>query len=165
MVCPFCGTEGARKSQDRIHCSKPGCIYYHAAPEAGTTTPAFVAPSPRIQDSRSDWNSGGSADRQSCLAIQYVNFRKETRTFQVESASIRRRNNHILARERRSGRQITLCRDRIQNMAEVDALLPARDRSGAPRPNSRERQVLGYHSKHKTTSPLYEKIKARYPDW
>jgi hypothetical protein len=25
--------------------------------------------------------------------------------------------------------------------------------------------VLGYHKKHKTTSPLYEKIRAKYPDW
>jgi len=29
----------------------------------------------------------------------------------------------------------------------------------------RERQVRSYHKKYGTTSPLYEKIKAKYPDW
>jgi len=62
-------------------------------------------------------------------------------------------------------KQIALSRDRIQNMSEVDAVLPARDHSGAPRPNRKERQVRGYHTKHGTTSPLYEKIRAKYPNW
>jgi hypothetical protein len=64
-----------------------------------------------------------------------------------------------------SGQRIALARNRIQNMPEVDLALPERDRTGAPRPNSRERQVLGYHKKYNTTSPLYEKIKAKYPNW
>jgi len=32
-------------------------------------------------------------------------------------------------------------------------------------PTARERQVLGFHKKHKSTSPLYEEIRAKYPDW
>jgi len=32
-------------------------------------------------------------------------------------------------------------------------------------PTARERQVLAYHKKYKTTFPLYEKIRAKYPNW
>jgi len=44
--------------------------------------------------------------------------------------------------------------------------------SSAPRllrwntwPSPRECQVLGYHKKHGTTSPLYRKTRAKYPNW
>lgn len=32
-------------------------------------------------------------------------------------------------------------------------------------PQKRERQVLAYDQKYGTTSPLYEEIRAKYPDW
>jgi hypothetical protein len=32
-------------------------------------------------------------------------------------------------------------------------------------PSARERQVLSYHKRHHSTSPLYERIRAKYPDW
>lgn len=32
-------------------------------------------------------------------------------------------------------------------------------------PTPKERQAMGYHQKHATTSPLYEKIRAKYPNW
>ena len=44
--------------------------------------------------------------------------------------------------------------------------LPAAYRQArTPWPTPRERQVLAYHKKYGTTSPLYEKIRAKYPDW
>jgi hypothetical protein len=30
---------------------------------------------------------------------------------------------------------------------------------------AREAQVLGYHKKHGTSSPLYQKVRAKYPNW
>jgi len=32
-------------------------------------------------------------------------------------------------------------------------------------PTAHERQVLAYHKKYKSSSPLYERIRAKYPDW
>jgi hypothetical protein len=32
-------------------------------------------------------------------------------------------------------------------------------------PSPREAQVLGYHKKHGTSSPLYQKVRAKYPNW
>jgi hypothetical protein len=97
--------------------------------------------------------------------ILYQNYKRESKTFVADAGSLNRVHNHIIARVAPKGRVITLSRSRIQNMAEVDALLPTRDRSDAPQPTARERRVLGYHKKYGTTSPLYEKIKAKYPDW
>jgi hypothetical protein len=36
---------------------------------------------------------------------------------------------------------------------------------GQAMPSQLERQVLGYHKKYKTTSPLYQQIRAKYPHW
>jgi hypothetical protein len=63
------------------------------------------------------------------------------------------------------GQQITLSRDRIQNLQEVERQMPQRIEPGQEWPNKRERQVLNYHKKYKSTSPLYEKIRAKYPNW
>jgi len=32
-------------------------------------------------------------------------------------------------------------------------------------PTAHERQVLACHKKYKSSSPLYERIRAKYPDW
>jgi hypothetical protein len=64
------------------------------------------------------------------------------------------------------GVPISLSRDRIQNLNEVESQMPLqRVEQGQEWPSKRERQVLGYHSKNRTTSPLYEKIRAKYPKW
>ena len=164
IQCPSCGTPGAKKSEDRIHCPKPGCVYYD--PSRGLTySPAPVQKEMIAQDNPRARQTSWEASASSALVIRYVNFRNESKTFRVDPASVKRKSNHILAREQSSGLQITLSRDRIRNMAEVDLALPEKDRSGVPRPSARELQVLGYHTKYKTTSPLYEKIRAKYPKW
>ena len=42
------------------------------------------------------------------------------------------------------------------------ALSTENARSG---PTARERQVLAFHKNYKSTSPLYERIRAKYPYW
>lgn len=99
------------------------------------------------------------------LTIRYRNFRGEEKTFTADEESLRRRHNHIIARVAPTGENISLSRDRIQNLDEVDGAVPQDVASEPPRPTARERQVLAYHKKYKTTSPLYESIRAKYPDW
>ena len=50
-------------------------------------------------------------------------------------------------------------------VSEVEARCAQRVAPGQDWPTPRERQVLNYHRKHKTTSPLYERIRAKYPTW
>jgi len=79
--------------------------------------------------------------------------------------SLRRKHNHIIARVVPTGEEISLSRERIQNLDEVDYAVPQKVERVPQGPTARERQVLAYHKKYKTTSPLYESIRAKYPDW
>ena len=100
------------------------------------------------------------------MAIRYRNFRGEDKTFTADKECLVRRRNHIIARVAPTGETITLSRDRIQNLSEVEEALPeAKTETSRPEPTARERQVLSYHMRYKSTSPLYEKIRAKYPDW
>jgi hypothetical protein len=99
------------------------------------------------------------------VAIQYRNFQGQNKTFYADARSLHREKNHIAAKVAPKGKQITLSRDRIQNLQEVESQMPQRVAAGQNWPTPRERQVLNYHKKHGTTSPLYEKIRAKYPNW
>jgi hypothetical protein len=99
------------------------------------------------------------------VAIQYRNFQGQNKTFHADARSLHREKNHIKATVAPKSQQISLSRDRIQNLQEVERQMPQRVETGQEWPNKKERQVLSYHKKHGTTSPLYEKIRAKYPKW
>ena len=166
--CPACGTPGAQKVGDQIKCLNPVCRYFGGAPGEPPRPPqppqAPVQP-PMQPPQRSAPQSFSGQSGAGTVAIWYRNFQGQSKTFTADAGSLRRKHNHIVAKVAPSGKEIALSRDRIQNLHEIDAHLPPRDRSDARRPNAREKQVLNYHKKYGTTSPLYEKIRAKYPDW
>jgi hypothetical protein len=94
-----------------------------------------------------------------------MNYVGQNRDFSAERESIVRKKNHLVAQVAPTGKKITLSRDRIQNLAEVEALLPTRVEPGQDWPSRIDRQILIYHKKHGTTSPRYEQVRARYPNW
>ena len=154
LKCPRCGTKGARKSQGQTLCPNPSC-------------PNFDI-SLRADQARADRISSPAREDFSPLApveIRYRNFRGEEKTFTAETETLRRRHNHIVAQVTPTGERISLSRDRIQNLDEVERAVPTITESQPTGPTARERQVLGYHKKHKSTSPLYEEIRAKYPNW
>ena len=177
--CPACGTPGVRRSGSEIRCLNPVCQYFNPsfAPSSGPQPPQQNPPQPQ-QGRPSGWSSTpsslpsasgfsqlGSAPAAS-VTIQYRNFQGQNKTFYAERSSLHREKNHIMAKVAPKGVQISLSRDRIQNLSEVESQIPVpRVLPGQDWPSKRERQVLGYHSKNKTTSPLYEKIRAKYPKW
>lgn len=142
--CPQCGAQGARISENRVRCPNPSCRHFD-----GTIG---------RRARRSDYSPT------SALTINYRNFQGLEKTFTASRETLRRKGNHIIARVAPTGENIALLRDRIQNLAEVEDALPqpVEARTG---PTARERQVLGYHKKHKSTSPLHKSIRAKYPDW
>jgi len=173
--CPLCGTPGSTKDGDRVRCLNPQCANFLLTPGQTPAPPRAPQPVPQSPQSASQGQlprsappapiSGPGLGSARAIVIQYKNFQNQNKTFTADAASLRRRKNHIVAKVAPSGKLITLSRDRIQNMQDVDQALPPAMRSGAPQPTARERQVLGYHKKHKSTSPLYEQIRAKYPDW
>jgi hypothetical protein len=99
------------------------------------------------------------------LAIRYRNFEGQEKIFTADRESLQRKRNHIVARVAPTGEKIALSRDRIQNLAEVEEAVPPAMEPTQVGPTARERQVLAFHKKNKSTSPLYEKIRAKYPDF
>ena len=153
--CPQCGAKGARTSDGRTRCPNPSCRYFD-----GTLGRSGTA---RLGGSRTPRRSDYSPTR--AIAIRYRNFQGQDKTFTADEESLERKRNHIVARVAPTGEKIALSRDRIQNLTEVEDALPEARESARSGPNVRERQVLNFHKKHKSTSPLYEKIRAKYPDW
>jgi len=156
IECPNCGTPGARKASDEIvHCKNPRCPYFDASlghagtlRQAGTTVPT-----------RGDFRPVNP------VSIHYTNFAGQSRDFSGERDSLVRKKNHIVAEVAPTGRKIALSRDRIQNLNEVEGYMPKRVEPGQNWPTRVERQILGYHKKHGTTSPRYEQVRAKYPNW
>jgi hypothetical protein len=157
--CPNCGTPGAQISGSQVRCLNPLCTYFMFAQGRSE------APRPATSSPQSPQQS--SAMPSQPITIQYVNFQGQQKNFVADTSTLKRSREHILAKVAPKGQQIALARRRIQNLHEVEQALPQghRGEAGESYPNGRERQVLGYHRKNRTTSPLYEKIRAKYPHW
>jgi len=135
MACPQCGADWARlESFDDVKCVSPNCEHY-------------------------DSEYAGSG-LQNPMAVEYVNFRDEQKTFTGDAASMRLGETHASMRVAPTGRRITLRLDRIRNRQEVEQAAPP---VGGDMPSPREKRVLSYHQKRGTTSPLYESLRAKYP--
>lgn len=156
LQCPGCGTIGAQQdAQGRIRCKNPSCQYFDARSGAGATQSRTGTTVP----TQGNFRPGDP------LTIQYRNFAGQERSFVAERESLVRKRNHLVGRIAPTGAKIALSRERIQNLSEVEARLPQRVAPGQDWPSPRERQVLSYHKKHGSSSPLYEKIRAKYPNW
>jgi hypothetical protein len=155
IPCPSCSAPGATKSSDGlIHCRNPICPYFDPTQRRGTLRQAGTTVRTR-----------GDFRPQHPVSIRYRNFAGQDRSFSAERDSIVRRENHLVARVAPTGEKIALSRGRIQNLSEVEASFPQQVAPEQPWPTPRERQILGYHKKHGTTSPRYEQVRARYPNW
>jgi hypothetical protein len=153
--CPKCGTKGARTSETSIRCPNPSCQYFDGTLGRGGRLRLSGTRGPR----RSDYSPARP------LYIRYRNFQGQEKTFAGDKGSLRQTGNHIVARVSPTGEHIALSRDRIQNLAEVEQALPQATENARSGPTARERRVLAFHKKHNSTSPLYERIRAKYPDW
>lgn len=150
--CPNCGTAGARRKRDgTIQCKNQICANFD---------PSFAL-GRRIAPVR----TRGDFLPRHPVSIRYVNFVGQNRDFSSERDSLVRKKNHIVAQVAPTGRKIALSRDRIQNLNEVEGCMPRRVEPGQSWPTGRERQILNFHKKHGTTSPRYEQLRAKYPNW
>jgi hypothetical protein len=154
-ICPACGTKGARASDIPIRCPNPSCQYFDGTLGRSGVLQMAGTRGPR----RSDYSPARP------LKIQYRNFQGQEKTFTANAESLRQKRNHIIAQVAPTGEKISLSRDRIQNLSEVERALPQKAEPAEPGPTARERQVLSFHKLYKSTSPLYEQIRAKYPNW
>ena len=156
IECPSCRTPNALKTADGlIHCRNRQCPNFDAGYVIGG----------RLVRRYSTVPTTGNFRPEHPVSIRYVNFAGQNRDFSAECDSIVRKNNHIVAEIAPTGKKIALSRDRIQNLTEVESCFPQQVAAGQKWPTGRERQILNYHKKHGTTSPRYEQLKAKYPNW
>ncbi|MBZ5560821.1 MAG: hypothetical protein LAP13_00210 [Acidobacteriia bacterium] len=153
-ACPRCGTKGAKESGGRILCPNPTCAYYDASRGGGTSAARFASPS-----------SGGGFTSASGLAIRYQTASGEEKTFDADASSGVWHKNHLSVKVAPRGVHLTLSRDRILNLSEIESAFPARVAPEQERPSRVERQILNFHKKRGSTSPRYEALRAKYPDW
>src|SRR5215471_6271489 len=164
--CPACGTPGARTEGSQVRCLNPFCKNFDPNLKGEQAQPPQPPqpPQPGYQPPASGGGAGASSG--GTVTIQYKNFQDQYKTFTADAASLYRKKDHIMARVAPKGQLITLSRKRIQNLQEVEGRMPRQQVApGQEWPTRKERQVMGYHQKHGTTSPLYEKIRAKYPKW
>jgi hypothetical protein len=145
--CPSCSASGARASEGRVRCPNPSCENFDGTLRRGRRPPR-----------RTDYTPAQP------LSIRYRNFQGQDKSFTADAGSLQRKRNHIVVRVVPTGEKIALSRDRIRNLAEVEGAMPQQGEAAQPRPTAREWRVLAFHRKHKSTSPLYEQIRAKYPD-
>ena len=153
IACPRCGTQGAKEINGSVHCPNPTCEYFSTSVGKSSAAP------PPLDFRQPAEVPAGS------IAIQYRNFQGQGKTFVAQIASARRTSNHISVKVAPKGARIFLSRDRIVNLNDVEAAFAQRGRNWQNVPTPRERQVLAYHQKRRSTSPLYQSIRAKYPDW
>lgn len=155
VQCPSCGAEGAERTKDeRILCRNPQCPNFDASRVRG-----------KMRHGSTAIPTSGNYRPEHPVDIKYRNFLGEERTFSAEQSSLVRKNNHLVARVAPTGRRISLSRDRIENLSEIESGMAQRVASGQAWPSPRERQILNYHKKHGTTSARFEEVRRKYPNW
>ena len=164
-VCPLCGAAGVKKFPTKgftgFKCPNPSCKnvsggmlfddgHWMHLPESGRAPAKSKA-----AKQRPPFDASAAP-----LRIRYRNFRGEEKTFEADGRSLRAAGVHVSVRVAPNNGRIALAKGRILNLADVEELLRRN-----PMPSANERRILSYHKRKGTTSPNYEKLRQKYPDW
>ena len=170
VKCPACGGTGAKKGLlGGVRCPNRSCNNFdtnlmHEVEQpgynrhAGQEGKAFhINPrtgEPVYKDPpQGEFNPGDYA-----MEIRYDNQQGEYKVFISDQRSVRGFNKHVSAQVVPTGTRITLRRDRIQNLDEIEAAIDQN-------PQGKERRILKHHLRKGSTSELFEQLRAKYPNW
>lgn len=161
-ACPACGSIAAKKLLFFIRCPNRACVH------GGAPAPKRKPEAAKVQRrAEAEWPVDPEfAPGAEALAVRYKNFLGEEKVFTGDRRTLRDAGRHVSLAVAPSGQRIALAKERILNLPDVQARLPAAAGGAAsPAPTPLERQILGYHQKHATTSPAYEEILRKHPEW
>jgi len=139
VKCPYCHTPGAEKFLWIVKCPKKGCRAYNEELAVKLTPRPLTG----------TYDPGPSS-----ITLRYRNHLDQDRDFRGDKATLRSRRNHISMCLVPTGKRCAFDKKRIANLAEIERAMP----SEAAALSTRERQIIGYHRKHNTTSPMLEAI-------
>lgn len=144
-TCPECRTEGAIKFLWMVKCPFRSCSHHDASlADAGAGPQEKGAPPIPV--------SGSFDPGEHAVRIRYRNHAGEERAYTGDRRSVRKRNGHVSLRLAPRGVRCSFLIDRILNPDELEGLWSSVELTPV------ERQIVGYHRKHGTTSPRYEEI-------
>ena len=153
--CPKCGTPNAQRWLWKVRCPRYGCPHYDpeitgqrtdTPPPAPLSTSSHDAPPPPQRTLTGTFNPAENA-----IQISYTNYLGLEKTFTGDRATLRKRGRHISLRLVPTGQRCTFLISRLKNASELESLC-LKEKQLTPV----ERQILGYHSKHGTTSPRHQ---------
>ncbi len=154
VVCPDCRTRGAVKiAFARVRCRNPACRHYDPSLAFASVRQSLAPEQPRTAP-QGDFNPGPEA-----ITIRYRNYRGDDVEFTGDRRTIRFCKAHVSVRVAPTGKRIALWQRFVRDLEELRRHAP----SGMP--TAVERQILSYHRNHGTTSPRYEEVWRKYPDW
>ncbi|HUK53851.1 MAG TPA: hypothetical protein VL099_11230 [Candidatus Binatia bacterium] len=159
-VCPLCRGKGAWKTMGKVKCRNANCPNFdleHSRSAQGATNSLGSVP---VDTSRL---SGNFDPGESRVEIRYRNAQGEDRIFAGDGSSIRESGEHISLRLVPTGKRAAFAKKWVGNLSDVmDASRQARTPAV---PSDRECRVLRFHKRRGTTSPLYESLREKYPNF
>lgn len=157
VACPKCGTWGAKKSLWKVKCVNPSCEKYDSEyAQAYKQNRAIGKTAAEVFT-----HLKGKADPNDyTLNIRYHNFRGDEIIYSADPRSAYRTGPFVVLRLAPTGRRVTFRLERIENRSEIEQII--RDN---PQPSGHDRRVLRYHLRRGTSSPLFEELRKKYPDY
>ncbi len=157
VKCPECGTWGAKKFLWKVKCPNPACAKYNseyaeAFRQSRVSGKSAAEMFPHLK---------GKADPNDyLLRIRYQNFRGNEVEYSADPRTAYQRNEYVVVRLAPTGQRASFKLDKIQNRGDIDSIL-----SENPQPTGKERRVLHYHLRRGTSSPAFEKLRQKYPNY
>ena len=154
-ICAECREPGAeRGGMGKVLCRNGSCKNF----DSRLLEKPFLRPaSPAAYLAE---HSGSFDPGPNTVIVLYRNFRGEDVEFQGDRTTVRSGKRRVSLRISPTGKKVSLAKKFVRNLSELEScaktypeecLLPV------------ERQVLGYHRKHGTTSPRYEEVLRKHP--
>ena len=121
-----------------------------------TPQPAEFSSAPRI----STFHTGDFDPGAYRVDIVYRNFRNEEQTYEGDLRTARWGRKHLSFCLSPTGKRASFARDRIRNLREIE-----NKNRNTPMPSVNERAVLTFHKRRGSSSPLFEAIRHKFPDF
>lgn len=155
-ACPECRTRGAKRWGSKVKCRNPNCVNYDRTLAERLSARMESKPTPPLPTS-GDFDPGSNT-----IEIRYRNFRGDEQTYRGDRRTLRFRGDRISLCLAPTGRRASFATKWIISPSGLqEEARKAKDE----RPSGVERRVLAYHKKRKSTSPLYERLRAKYPNF
>ena len=157
-VCPECRTPGATKRFGRVKCRNSSCPNYdYGYALSAPNTSSSPGSSSLSRQFQGNFDPGSYR-----MEIRYRNFRGEEQSYTGDRRTLRRRGRHISICLAPTGRRASFALKWILSPSNAGDAAESTEQAA---PTGPERRVLNYHKNHHTTSPLYESLRKKYPDY